>query len=412
MVERNKMSLKMLQLYYALLISFFGNKSDCGFTKKIPYFFSALISILIAAPLLVAMVMNYLNAQSNNYTYQNNAIVLPSLSSWASIGGCGAGGSGSGSDDGIKWIGNGVSGGLVELEVLPKLNIGQNFKKMIIAPRLSFKPSYTTGAGITIPITSSSAEVQYQTNEPPNDRTTGGLGDISLDLSKNTGLQGQYLVSLTLSLPVGQYDIKRGTDADMKFLPNNLQKGSGVYNAGILISRSFDVENGLWMVDLTYNHPFAMRPFTKKNEFLDIYYSEYKDQKSNKRFYYTFKPYGENDLGGYIPPSAGVKCYYAYRGIPGRVHSFGVAFNAPFAVAWIPNAITEMYAPGPDPDHKSWNASLMYGLEFSKPAFPLYIACSKPIHDKKDPLGNWDAPDWKDFLDQWTFAVGFKSTFF
>ena len=36
---------------------------------------------------------------------------------WQSIGGCGAGGSGGGSGDGIKWIGQGVSGGYLETEV-------------------------------------------------------------------------------------------------------------------------------------------------------------------------------------------------------------------------------------------------------------------------------------------------------
>ncbi len=47
------------------------------------------------------------------------SVLMPVMTPWQSIGGCGAGGSGGGTD-GIKWVGEGVSGGLVQVEVLPK----------------------------------------------------------------------------------------------------------------------------------------------------------------------------------------------------------------------------------------------------------------------------------------------------
>ena len=53
-----------------------------------------------------------------------NSPVAPATP-WQSIGGCGAGGSGGGSGDGIKWIGQGVSGGSLEAEVFTKYNVGQ-----------------------------------------------------------------------------------------------------------------------------------------------------------------------------------------------------------------------------------------------------------------------------------------------
>jgi hypothetical protein len=41
-----------------------------------------------------------------------------------------------------------------------------------------------------------------------------------------------------------------------------------------------------------------------------------------------------------------------------------------------------------------------------------------PFHDKTgdpgdpDTYGDWSGPDWEDFLQQWTFTFGVKSTMF
>jgi hypothetical protein len=50
------------------------------------------------------------------------------------------------------------------------------------------------------------------------------------------------------------------------------------------------------------------------------------------------------------------------------------------------------------------------------------LAFSLPLHDQANalggneyddgPLSTWDWPDWQDFLQQWTLAVGFKTSFF
>ena len=82
-----------------------------------------------------------------------------------------------------------------------------------------------------------------------------------------------------------------------------------------------------------------------------------------------------------------------------------------------------MYA-GRHPDNKAWTASINYGLEFSRQDFPVFIAVSKPLQDKTNPpgpdddpydesiVGQWNGPDWNDFLQAWTFAVGLKASMF
>ncbi|SHK55635.1 hypothetical protein [Fibrobacter sp. UWEL] len=339
---------------------------------------------------------------------------------WQSIGGCGAGGSGGGSGDGIKWIGQGVSGGYLEVEAFTKYAVGQNFSSMTFTPHLSVKPTWSTKLGVSIPMMSHQGEVQYRSNQNPTDRTTGGLGDVSFDFSKTIGSGGAASLSASLSIPTGQYDIKRGTDGGKEILPSSFQKGSGLYSLTLGWDYSRDTDKGIWLYGLTYTHPFAMHLFSGENEFNDSYWKDL-DHKGD-RFKYRFKAYGENDLGAYTPPSVGGSIAYGYRGRPGIVQSFGLSFSAPLGVAWISSETEGKYDPRPDPDHKAWSAALAYGIEFSDTDFPVYFAVSIPIHDKSNsnskdeydekPMRQWDAPDWSDFGQQWTVAVGVKGSFF
>ena len=340
---------------------------------------------------------------------------------WQSIGGCGAGGSGGGSGDGIKWIGQGVSGGYLEVEAFTKYTVGQNFTGVTFTPHLSIKPTWSTKLGVSIPWMSHSGEVQYRSNQIPADRTTGGLGDVSIDFSKTIGSGGAASLSASLSIPTGQYDIKRGTDSGKELLPSSFQKGSGLYSLTLGWDYSRDTDKGIWLYSLSYTHPFAMHLISGENEFNDSYWEDIEHE--GKRFEYRFKPYGENDLGAYTPPSVGGSIAYGYRGRPGIVQSFGVNFSVPLGVAWINSEKVGTYDPRPDPDHRAWSVAFAYGIELSNADFPVFLAVSLPLHDKSNaadpddeydesPMRKWDAPDWSDFGQQWTIAVGIKGSFF
>lgn len=340
---------------------------------------------------------------------------------WQSIGGCGAGGSGGGSGDGIKWIGQGVSGGYLETEVFTKYNVGQNFSALTLTPHFSIKPTWSTKLGVSIPFVSHQGEVQYRSNQSPADRSTGGLGDISFDFSKTIGSGGAASISASLSIPTGQYDIKRGNDAAQEFLPSSFQKGSGLYSLTLGWDYSRDTDKGIWLYSLSYTHPFAMHLISGENEFNDTYWKDIKHE--GDRFEYRFKPYGENDLGAYTPPSVSASVAYGYRGRPGIVQSLGLNFSVPLGVAWIGSEKADTYDPRPDPDHQAWSLAIAYGIEFSNADFPVFLALSVPIHDKSNaadpkneyddsPMREWNAPDWNDILQQWTIAVGIKGSFF
>ncbi len=403
--------------------------------------------ILLRGGLLVVLpVIGYFAAGhiTSQFSKKDANLLAIGTSPWGSVGGCGAGGSGGGGG-GAKWVGMGVSGGLLDVQIMYGHSFGQNFFNNTVTTRLSVKPRYDTQIGLSIPVTSKLGEVQPSSLIQQEYFVTGGTGDIALDLSRSLGMSGQYSLNLGLTLPTGQYDIKRGKDGSQVFLPTSLQKGGGVYNASLGLGYTKDVEDGLWLFDLTYSHGFNMKPFSGENEFNDDYFPRYANEfKDDKRFYYRFKPYGESDLGDYVPPSLSSSAYFGYKGIKGYMLSWGVTFAAPLQVGWIReekfSGSTVAYNPRPDPDHQAWSATLNYGMEIAHDKLPVFFAVSLPLHDRGAPnsereveyQGNtakvkdvylldkyntkyfsmWDPPDWSDFGQQWTISIGVKATMF
>jgi hypothetical protein len=345
--------------------------------------------------------------------YGGNPDRIGRLTPWRCIGGCGAGGSGGGSS-GIKWIGEGASGGEVKIEMLPKLNFGRNFIYGMTVPRITYNPVYSTEIGISMPIGFKEAEVQFQTNLEPHTNPNGGRGDLTIDILRRFGASGQYSWQAALTFPTGQYDAARGTDLSKYLLPTTMQMGQGVYSAtfGLFYTRDFD--DGMYLFDGFINYPFMVR-FNKKNQYLETDYKAYKNVTVNRsRFYYKsiLKPYGENDRGDYFPPSVSLDAIYAYRGAKRLTQSLQFFFTAPCGVKWIHSYVPTEYNPIPDPDHRAWDGVLSYGIELPNERFPLFFGIGLPIHDRKDPAGKWDAPDWENIGNEWIFALGFKAVLF
>lgn len=380
------------------------------FYRKNNYFFLIFVIIVVYALIFTLIKLKNITSILQAVNFE--------LTPWASVGGCGAGGSGVNSST-AKWIGEGVSGGLINIEMMSGLMIGRDFSNKSLYSRFSYKPGPTTNIGITLPVSSKFGPLQPTTALPRLYEQTGGFGDLGIDVSKNLGMTGQYCVTLAAFFPTGQYNIIRGYDQKNNILPLGLQNGTGLISPSIMLSYTKDVEDGLWIGEVTYSHPIAAR-ISGKNEFIDSYYSNFKDSTNNKRFYYHVKPYGENDLGDYVPPSICASVYYGYRADQKYTHSFGLTFSAPLGVAWIHEESiinnSSLYNPRPDPDHKAWSGQISYAIERSDPKFPLFLAISKPIHDKTRTSaakpGKWDGPDFQAFLNEWSFSLGIKATLF
>ncbi len=349
---------------------------------------------------------------------------------WVCVGGCGAGGSGGAGGATAKWIGNGVEGGLLDVQEMYGSSATKKSMTNALETRLSIRPTYTSILALTIPVLAKNGSMQTSTAA---DEITGivnnGLGDIRVDFQNAFGVSGEFTYNFTLAIPTGDYATTIGKDKIPQYLPTNLQLGTGLYSLTLDLGYTKDVDKGIVLVDAIYTHPFAVN-FSGKNSYFPLYNDTgtwnlmSADQK--KRFEYFFKPYGENDLGGYSPPSVTVSAFYGYKGLENFVHSFGLMFSAPIGVSWIPNFDPSQYNPTPDPDNQSWTATLCYGLEFSQRNFPIFVAAYVPFHGKTasatnaqladpydtKPMAQWNAPDWHDVLHRWSVFVGTKTTLF
>jgi hypothetical protein len=346
------------------------------------------------------------------------------------VGGCGAGGSGGAGGATAKWIGRGVSGGLLDIQAMYSSSSTKTSVSNALELRFSIKPSYTSVLALTVPFESKTGSLQAQSNEYPiTGLINNGMGDLRVDYIGNFGLSGDLSYDFTLSLPTGSYTATYGKDNALTYLPTSLQLGAGIYNLSLDLGKTIDRDKSLVLFDLVYSYPFVVN-FSGKNQYYSFNQQQLDEMTSSdkKRFSYYFKPYGESDLGGYTPPSLMASAYYGYKGMEDFVHSFGLMFSVPMGVTWIPSLkSTTEYNPTPDPDNQVWNATLCYGLEFSHSNFPIFIAAYLPIHAKTasasnaqagdvynlKPMEDWTrGPDWNDVFHRWSVFLGVKTFLF
>jgi hypothetical protein len=310
----------------------------------------------------------------------------------------------------------------VKLEYLPKVNTGRTFALASVEPRLTYLPKANLEVGLSLPIGFSGAEVQNDSSASPQTFLNGGTGDITADFMQKFGDQGQYAWQLSLTVPTGRYDESRGPERGKALLPATLQMGRGIYSLGFRLSYALDFDKAMAVFEGSFNYHFTAS-FTRRNAHIDADYKAYANATENrKRFFYRFKPYGENDRGGYFPPSIDMDAVYSYRGVPKLVQSFQCFFSAPLGVRWIPSFNPSVYDPFPDPDNRAWDVVLAYGLEFSRERVPIFMAFGLPIHDARGkagedkydpaPFSKWSAPAWSEIGQEWIFALGFRTILF
>src|SRR5271157_24982 len=394
--------------------------NSAGKNMRIP-FFNGFLFLGMFLPAIILLTM---------CTVDRSGRAIVKTTPWACVGGCGAGGSGGAGGATAKWIGNGVSGGLLDIQAMYSSTATKTSDAKALELRFSIKPTYTGVLALTVPFSSKTGSLQVSALYPP---TTGlinnGLGDLRVDYIGAFGLSGDFSYDVTLSVPTGSYTATTGEEKALQYLPTSLQLGAGIYNLSLDLGKTIDMDKGIVLIDLVYSYPFNINFYGK-----DQYY-DFTPQQQNmmtgaekKRFYYYFKPYGENDLGGYTPPSIMASAFYGYRGMENFVHSFGLMFSVPLGVDWIPSMQNGTpYDPAPDPDNQVWNATLCYGLEFSRSNFPVFIAAYLPIHAKTasatnaqagnpydpTPMEDWSrGPDWNDVFHRWSVFVGVKTSLF
>lgn len=366
-----------------------------------------LITVLSCAAVLTCMVL--IRASLYKDLRRLPALFSPGATPWQSIGGCGLGGSGGGaSGQSVRWIGNSLHGHILTVRIQPDIVPGPDRFSLGVAPSLTLTAPAGTQLGVTLPFRHGISEVTWQEQLGSSVHINGGIGDITMDLHRSFGFEGQFSWRIGCTFPTGEWDVTRGEGAQKRILPASLQSGRGIYEAVLRLERNARTDDGMLIIGATLAWPFNMRT-DKRNEYLDSDYREYKNESRNRsRFYYKHyvKPYGETDRGDYYPPTLLFDAAYGKAASGGTVHSLQASMAVPCATRWIHHYNPQRYDPSPDPDHQAWRLLLAYGVEFRLFPCPIFAGAGLPIGDKRGPNDRWDGIDTDYLFREWIFTAG------
>jgi hypothetical protein len=170
----------------------------------------------------------------------------PWLSSWETVGGCGAGGASFGT--GVKWIGHSTTGGM--FQVIEQGNYvhllderadaishhpGDNY---ILSTQITKDLTDKWNLGVSIPVI---YKYYYNWKQINEDLSNGGLGDISALITRRLGRINATTLTGLVGFPTGTYKEKYKT-AD---LTPDQQLGFGRFTAGLLLDHTLDQTWGL-----------------------------------------------------------------------------------------------------------------------------------------------------------------------
>jgi hypothetical protein len=160
------------------------------------------------------------------------------LAAWGNIGGCGVSGAAT-SSGGVKWVGRGVTGGLVDVQCILSQNMfPDGAQQSTFSTRLGTSIGYKWLVAATVPFRYNVEDVQNQFGIDVGEVHLPGFGDISLEGTRKLGITNAHTVTLSLSIPVGSHDaVRRGV-----VLPQRMQLGSGAMSvSGVYeYTRDFD----------------------------------------------------------------------------------------------------------------------------------------------------------------------------
>jgi hypothetical protein len=193
----------------------------------------------------------------------------PLLSSWETVGGCGAGGTG-GVGVGVKWIGRGTTGGIVQsISQSNYLQLTDGFNS-ITTEQITRDLNDKWSAGVLVPYV---FKMYRDYLNLPVDISNAGLGDVNLFVTRRLGRINDTAVTAAVGLPTGIHDARYKGD----LLTQEKQLGLGKFTGTLMVDHTIDKSWGLWLLGGT---------------------ASYRG--------------GENDLGNYRAPTGTLYSYAGY----------------------------------------------------------------------------------------------------
>ncbi len=360
---------------------------------------------------------------------------------WNNIGGCGSSGGGAAAGAG-KWVGRGVSGGLVDLEILSNKTLGGDYLYSAVAGSLTWHfPTHPTWTlGLSTAWKSNTFEYEgYKVAEDltgRNERTTGGFGDMGFTVNRTFGNENENSFGLSAAIPTGQHDIKRlhfkGQNIesdDVRWMNPFVQPGSGLYNLGLSYEYTKTKDWGLVVFGASYSSAFAWDnnkcrdglPSTATvNERVLSCQAAAPSALTWQIWNLKHQPFGFEDrvpdwTNSYGVPGTGATgadgiSAYGYVGHKeeSSTQNFGFTLSAPLA----PTYYWE-YGPGTNENRVStrirtndYTLKLSAGVEITNPNFPIFLSLGVP-YKLNDILARGRLVDPQNYIG----TVGIRGTF-
>jgi len=163
----------------------------------------------------------------------------PVLASWGNVGGCGVSGA-TATAGGFKWIGRGVSGGLLDVQCIASRNAYlDGATSLSFSTRLGTNLGYKWSVAATVPFIYNQEKVDSFGVE--KQAYLPGFGDLSFEATRKLGITNANSLTLALTAPIGAHDaVRKGV-----ILPQRQQLGSGVMGVSATYEYTRDFDWGL-----------------------------------------------------------------------------------------------------------------------------------------------------------------------
>lgn len=277
------------------------------------------------------------------------------LSSWETIGGCGAGTT-TGAGGGIKWIGRSVTGGLFQLQSLATYTHLSDGYVLSLNSQISRDLGEKWNIGLSVPLLYKYYRDLYNL---PVDISNSGIGDVAGFLTRRFGEINDTTLTLLVAAPTGVHDATFRTI----LLTQEKQLGLGKVNGSVTLDHTIDKTWGV----IVLGGMFGYRG-------------------------------GENELGSYRAPVASLYGYTGYFSGP-WVPSLGLSLSHFFGID---------RDRGLDQQGQLWAVTGTLALEWSNDWLAILGGVSLPVG--WDTRGAVDGPKNSNQgagFQPWTVGVGF-----
>ncbi|WP_437943091.1 hypothetical protein WMF27_27200 [Sorangium sp. So ce281] len=277
------------------------------------------------------------------------------LSSWETIGGCGAGSS-TGAGGGIKWIGHSVTGGLFELQTLGTYTHLPDGYNLSLSPQVSRNLSEKWNVGLVVPLLYKYYRDYYGL---PVDVSNSGVGDVAGFVTRRFGEINSTSLTLLVGVPTGVHDAQYKKD----YLTQEKQLGLGKVSGSMTLDHTIDKTWGL----IVLGGSFGYRG-------------------------------GENELGNYRAPAAALYGYSGYFWGP-LVPSLGLSLSHFFGAD---------RDRGLDQEVQLWAVTGTLAVEWSNAWLAILGGVSLPLGwDKRGVVDGAESSSQGVGLQPWTAGIGF-----